>query len=153
MNPKSTLSFAGHPVHPMLVPFPIAFFVGALVTDIVHSQSADPFWAAASIWLLAAGLVMAAAAAVAGLIDFLGDSRIRGIRPAWLHLVGNVIVVVVELFSLWRRLVDGDAFILPTGLVLSLICTALLVFNGWMGWEMVYRHRVGVAEEQDRPAE
>lgn len=149
MNPKSTLSVAGHPLHPMLVPFPIAFFVGTLVTDVVHSQSTQPFWAMASTWMLGAGLVMAALAALAGLTDFLGDQRIRSLRDAWLHMIGNVVVVLIEAFSLWRRVVDGPDFILPTGLVLSLVSTALLLFNGWLGWEMVYRHRVGVSEEHD----
>lgn len=149
MNPKSTLSVAGHPLHPMLVPFPIAFFVGTLVTDVVHSQSTQPFWAMASTWMLGAGLVMAALAALAGLTDFLGDHRIRNLRDAWLHMIGNVVVVLIEAFSLWRRVVDGPDFILPTGLVLSLVSAALLLFNGWLGWEMVYRHRVGVSEEHD----
>ena len=149
MNPKSTLSVAGHPLHPMLVPFPIAFFVGTLVTDVIHSQSTQPFWAMASTWMLGAGLVMAALAALAGLTDFLGDQRIRNLRDAWLHMVGNVVVVLIEAFSLWRRVVDGPDFILPTGLVLSLVSATLLLFNGWMGWEMVYRHRVGVSEEHD----
>ncbi|MBB2688340.1 UNVERIFIED_ORG: putative membrane protein [Rhizobium etli] len=53
MNPKSTLSIAGHPIHPMLIPFPVAFFAGTLVTDIIHSQSDNPFWPAASNWMLA----------------------------------------------------------------------------------------------------
>ena len=147
MNPRSTLSIAGHPIHPMLVPFPIAFFVGTLATDIAHSQSYDPFWAAASTWMLGAGLVMAALAALAGLTDFMGDARIRSLRDAWLHMAGNVVVVLIEAFSLWRRIADGADFILPTGLVLSLVSTALLLFNGWMGWAMVYHHRVGVGEE------
>ncbi|RFB97313.1 hypothetical protein B5K11_05320 [Rhizobium leguminosarum bv. trifolii] len=147
MNPKSTLSIAGHPIHPMLIPFPVACFVGTLVSDIVHSQSDDPFWPIASNWMLGAGLVMAALAAVAGLIDFMGDSRIRSLRDAWLHMIGNIVLVLIEAFSLWRRVQDGPDFILPTGLVLSLIAVALLLFNGWKGWEMVYRHRVGVSEE------
>ncbi|MBB2842620.1 UNVERIFIED_ORG: putative membrane protein [Rhizobium etli] len=149
MNPKSTLSIAGHPIHPMLIPFPVAFFAGTLVTDIVHSQSDNPFWPAASNWMLAAGLVMAALAALAGLTDFLGDARIRALRDAWLHMIGNVVVVLIEAVSLWRRLVQGPDFIVPTGMVLSLLAVALLLFNGWKGWEMVYRHRVGVKEETD----
>lgn len=149
MNPKSTLSIAGHPIHPMLIPFPVAFFAGTLVTDMVHSQSDNPFWPAASNWMLAAGLVMAALAALAGLTDFLGDARIRALRDAWLHMIGNVIVVLIEAVSLWRRLVQGPEFIVPAGLVLSLLAVALLLFNGWKGWEMVYRHRVGVSEETD----
>ncbi|MBB2688339.1 UNVERIFIED_ORG: putative membrane protein [Rhizobium etli] len=92
---------------------------------------------------------MAALAALAGLTDFLGDARIRALRDAWLHMIGNVVVVLIEAVSLWRRLVQGPDFIVPTGLVLSLLAVALLLFNGWKGWEMVYRHRVGVSEETD----
>ena len=82
-NPKSTVQIAGHPLHPMLVPFPIAFLVGTLVSDIVYRATADEFWATASYWLLVAALVMAALAALAGLTDFLSEPRIRAISGAW----------------------------------------------------------------------
>ena len=151
MNPKSTASIGGHPIHPMLIPFPVAFFVGALAVDIAYSQTSLAFWATAGLWLLGAGLVMAALAALAGLTDFLGERRIRDLRAAWLHMIGNIILVVIELFNLWRRLADGPDFIVPTGLTLSVVATLLLLFNGWKGWEMVYRHRVGIAEASDQP--
>jgi len=150
VNPQSTAKIADHPLHPMLIPFPIAFFVGTLAVDIAYSQTGDPFWAAAGRWLLGAGLVMAALAALAGLTDFLGDRRIRALRAAWLHMVGNVVVVLIELVNLWQRLEAGAAFIVPTGLVLSVIATLLLLFNGWKGWEMVYRHRVAIVGDQER---
>jgi len=50
-NPRSTAKIAGHPIHPMLIPFPIAFFVGTLAVDIVYSQTGGPFWATAGRWL------------------------------------------------------------------------------------------------------
>lgn len=146
-NPHSTAQVAGHPIHPMLIPFPIAFFVGTLVTDIVYSQKGQPFWATMGQWLLVAGLVMAALAAVAGFTDFLGERRIRQLNAAWHHMIGNVAVVVIELISLWQRLDKGPAFVLPMGLVLSALVTLLLLYNGWRGWEMVYRHHVGVSDE------
>ena len=59
-NPKSTASIAGHPVHPMLIPFPIAFFVFAFLCDLAFWGTADAFWATAALWLLGVGLVMAA---------------------------------------------------------------------------------------------
>ena len=68
-NPKSTASIAGHPIHPMLIPFPIAFFIGAFVCDIAYWQTTNASWATAAIWLIGAGLVTAALAAVVGLID------------------------------------------------------------------------------------
>lgn len=150
-NPRSTAKIADHPLHPMLIPFPVAFFVGTLVVDIVFNQTGDAFWAAAGRWLLGAGLVMAALAALAGLTDFLGDRRIRALRAAWYHMIGNVVLVLIELVNLWQRLEVGDQFIVPTGLALSAVGTLLLLFNGWKGWEMVYRHRVAIVGADDRP--
>ena len=151
-NPQSTAKIADHPIHPMLIPFPVAFFVGTLVVDIAFSQTGDAFWAAAGRWLLGAGLVMAALAALAGLTDFLGDRRIRALRAAWYHMIGNVVLVLIELVNLWQRLEVGDQFIVPMGLTLSAVGTLLLLFNGWQGWEMVYRHRVAIVGADDRPA-
>jgi len=145
-NPQSTARIAGHPIHPMLVPFPIAFFVGTLAVDIAYSQTGEPFWSTAGRWLLSAGLAMAALAALAGLTDLLGDRRIRALSAAWHHMIGNVTAVLLEAFNLWQRLGQGDAFVVPTGLILSAVVTLLLLYNGWRGWEMVYRGRVGVAD-------
>lgn len=152
LNPQSTAKIAGHPLHPMLIPFPVAFFVGTLAADIAYSQTGDAFWAEAGRWLLGAGLVMAALAAVAGLTDFLGDRRVRALSAAWQHMIGNVVVVLIELFSLWQRLALGAEFVVPVGLTLSLVVTLLLLFTGWKGWDMVYRHHVAITDRRvDEP--
>jgi uncharacterized membrane protein len=145
-NPKSTAQIAGHPIHPMLIPFPIAFFVGTFVADIAYWITGAVGWAEATVWLLGAGLIMAALAALAGLTDVLGDMQIRNLSDAWLHAGGNVVVVLIELYNWYSRYEYGGAAILPTGIVLSLIVVLILLFTGWKGWEMVYRHRVGVAD-------
>ena len=77
---------AGHPLHPALIPFPIAFLTGALVTDIVYWSTTNDFWARMSYWLIIAGLVMGALAAVLGLIDFLTIERARAYAAGWIHL-------------------------------------------------------------------
>jgi uncharacterized membrane protein len=84
-NPTSTAQVAGHPIHPMLIPFPIAFLVATLVSDLIFLRTGNSGWATASLYLLGAALVMAALAAVAGLTDFIGDARIRALTPAWHH--------------------------------------------------------------------
>jgi uncharacterized membrane protein len=145
-NPRSTAKIAGHPIHPMLVPFPIAFLVGALVTDLAYAGTNDEFWARGSFWFLAGALIMAALAAVVGFIDFFGDERIRQGGTAWMHMVGNLVAVVVSLINFWLRLGDPTA-VYPTGTWISLFVVLLLLFNGWMGWELVYKHRVGIADE------
>lgn len=145
-NPRSTVQIFGHPIHPILIPFPIAFLVGTLVSDIVYRSSGDDFWALGAYWLLAAAIVMAALAAVAGLLDFLGEPRIRALSAAWYHLLGNVTAVILSLINFWLRYQDGIAAY-PTVLWISLVVVVLLLFNGWMGWEMVYKHRVGIADD------
>src|SRR4051812_35330233 len=98
-NPRSTASLFGHPIHPMLIPFPIAFFVGTLACDLAFWKTANPFWVTATEWLLGAGLVMAALAATMGLIDFLSEKKIRNLTAAWLHAGGNIVVVLVEAYN------------------------------------------------------
>lgn len=144
-NPKSTARLLGHPIHPMLVPFPIAFFIGAFLADLAYLKTGDAFWAEAAVWLLGAGLLGAALAAVAGLIDFAGDRRIRALGAAWVHMLGNVTVVVIELVNLGLRLNDPAAALPSPGAYLSGAAFVLLGLTGWMGGELVFRHRVGMA--------
>lgn len=91
---------------------------------------------------------MAALAALAGVTDLLGEPRIRALGDAWWHAGGNVIVVLIEIYNWYARYSEGAAAVVPKGLVLSLIVTCILLFTGWKGWGMVYRHRVGVADDK-----
>ena len=151
-NPHSTAKIAGHPLHPMIVPFPIAFFVAALATDLAYLQTAAPGFAQASMWLLGAGLAMALLAAVLGLTDFVGERRVRRIREAWLHMIGNVMAVALAAVSFYLRATQGaEAAVAPAGVTLSAVVTGLLLFNGWMGWALVYRHHVGVSDMAPAP--
>src|SRR5262245_37710148 len=151
-NPVSTANIFGHPIHPMLIPFPIAFFVATLACDVAFWQTGNPAWVTAAVWLLGAGLVMAALAALAGVTDFLGDERIRTIPAAWQHAIGNVIAVLVSLFNFYWHYSHAPEAALPVGLVSSLIVVGILLFTGWKGWEMVYLHRVAVYDEPAQPA-
>lgn len=144
--PRSTASVVGHPIHPMLVPFPIACFVGTLLTDIAYWRTADMMWANFSAWLVTAGVVMGLLAAIAGLIDFLGDSRVRAQSPAWPHVLGNLLALILSIVNMFIHTRDAWTSVVPWGLVLSAIVVLILLVTGWLGWAMVYRHHVGVAE-------
>ena len=139
---RSTAAVRGHPIHQLLVPLPIGLFVAALVSDIVFVADGSSEWAVASRWLLAGGIVGALLAALAGLADFAGNSRIRAIRDAWLHLFANLSIVLIEGINLILRLPDAriaDSL----GIVLSALAVLLLLFSGWKGGELVYRYGVG----------
>lgn len=144
---RSTAAIYGHPIHPMLVPFPIAFLVGALATDLVFWATGNSFWAGFSMWLVAAGLVMGAIAAAFGLTDFLTIERARSGSTGWVHFLGNALALVLALVSLLLRVGDPAAAVLPGGLVLSFIIVGVLLVTGWMGGELAYRYKIGVIED------
>ncbi|HEX3888790.1 MAG TPA: DUF2231 domain-containing protein [Phenylobacterium sp.] len=149
-NPHSTARIAGHPLHPMFVPFPIVCFVLTLISDLAYWKTAAMQWANMSAWLLVVGLVMALLAVIAGLIDFLGERRIRALPAVYVHALGNTVALVLAIFNLLIHSRDAYTSVVPTGLVLSVLTVLILLVTGWLGGDMVYRHRVGVLPE-DRP--
>jgi uncharacterized membrane protein len=146
-NPVSTANLAGHPLHPILITLPIGFFVATFLFDLLFWWRGAEAFATGAFWLLGAGLIGAALAAVTGLIDFTGDARIRDISDAWNHAIGNVILVLVQAFSFYWRYRHGASGVIPVGLGLSALATVLMLFTGWKGGEMVFRHRVAVYDE------
>jgi uncharacterized membrane protein len=150
-NPRSTVQIAGHPIHPMLIPFPVAFLVATLFCDLAFWRTGSPFWAAAALWLLGGALLFGALAALAGLTDFLGERRIRELADAWHHFIGNAVAMGLIAVTFYLRFANGEAAVLPEGLLLSLVVVGIFLFTGWKGWEMVYRHHVGVADPSAGP--
>jgi uncharacterized membrane protein len=144
----TTVHVSGHPIHPLLVPLPIGFLVGTFLCDLAYVATGASFWAEAAFWSLVAAIVTAALAAVVGFIDFFGNARIRALRDAWLHMLGNVTAVVLALLSLLLRSADPARAVLPWGLALSTLIVLLILFTGWMGGELAYRHRVGMLPDE-----
>lgn len=141
---KSTASIAGHPIHPMLIPFPVAFLVGALATDIAFLVTDDGFWARASLWLIGAGIVTALVAALFGFTDFATIKRIRDHKIAWWHMGLNLAAVALSVMNLLPRLGDAADAVMPLGIILSGLVAGALTISGWLGGEMSFRHKIGV---------
>jgi uncharacterized membrane protein len=142
-HPNSTARIADHPIHPMLIPFPIVCFILTFVCDILYVQGRTDL-SHATNWLLAIGLVMAALAAVAGLTDFLGDKRIQG-ADAVKHMLANVTAVVLEVVNLVLRYKNPD-FIASTGIYISGVVVLILIYSGWKGGDLVFRHGISVRD-------
>ena len=143
---RSQTTLGGHPVHPMLIPFPIAFLVGAFASDLAYWGTADPFWALASAWLIGAGFVTGALAAVFGLIDFLFIRRVRALSAAWYHFVGNAAVLLISLWNGAMRMDNAEGAVLPLGIILSAVVTVLLLITGWFGGTLAYEHKIGAVD-------
>jgi uncharacterized membrane protein len=137
----SRASIAGHPVHPMLVVFPIGLFVFSFICDLIYLGTENGLWRDIAYYSMAGGILGGLAAAVPGLIDFLGISDERVRRIAALHMIINVSVIILYAVNLWIRSTPGT----PTlSIWLSGFSVALLAVSGWLGGEMVYVHGVGV---------
>ena len=143
-HPRSTASIAGHPIHAMLVPFPVVCFTLALVTDIAYWQTSDLMWQEFSAWLLLAGIASGVLAALFGAVDFFARAEVRRQRPAWPHAIGNVVVLVLAFINNLVHAGDGWTAVVPYGLILSALTVLVLLVTAWLGASLVHVHGVGV---------
>jgi len=141
---ESKAKVAGHPVHPMLIVFPLGLLATAVIFDIIYLISDSSQWTLVSYYMIGAGVIGGAAAAVPGWIDWFAiPNGTRAKRIGLLHGVGNVIVLALFILSwILRR---DTAETPPTGaIVASLVGFVLSALTGWLGGELVDRLGVGV---------
>ncbi|HEX2256572.1 MAG TPA: DUF2231 domain-containing protein [Afifellaceae bacterium] len=148
LSPTATaVAVAGHPVHPMLVTFPIAFLMAVPPSDIAFLYFGDPFWARLSLWLLGAGTLMGTLAGIAGTVELLAIAGIRRRAAAWNHFVAAVVMLAVSFANWTWRLDDVEAAVAPWGLAMSALTAVLVVFAGWLGGGLVFEHQVGIEND------
>jgi len=142
-KPVSTVKPRGRPILPALVPFPIACFAGAFVTDLMYWRTAEVLWERFSIWLITIGMILGGVAVIAGLIDVALGKRFRTL--GWPHAVGYVLALALSLLNAFVHSRDAYTAVVPTGVTLSGLVVIILLVTGWAGSVLVYRHRKGVA--------
>jgi len=149
---KSRLTFAGHPLHPMVVGFPIALYVTGFVCDVLYVMLRDVFWANMAYWSIVFGVLTNLGAALTGLPDFLAilHERSDARRVANSHLVFGVSLVVVQSLNAVIHaagdVASGHSSALS--LIVDVIALGLVGIQGWYGGELVFRYRIGVAEPE-----
>jgi uncharacterized membrane protein len=146
---ESVVAIAKHPIHPMLVTFPIAFLSVVVVTDLLFLWLRAPFWAELSFWLNVAGLAMGLIAGVFGTIDMMSIRVVRRHVSAWNHFIVAVMVLAMAALGVWLRLPDHVAAVWPWGLLSSSMMAVLVGVAGWLGGTLSFRHGVGVYGDED----
>ena len=144
MSQPLPLLIERRPIHAMLVPFPIVCFTGALLTDIAYWRTAEMMWADFSAWLLTFGLVFGVLAALAGLFDFFTNRLVRRYSRGWLHMIGNIAVLVLSVLNAFVHSRDAWTSVVPTGLALSAVVVVLMIFTASIGRSLATTEVAGV---------
>ena len=149
---RTPASVAGHPIHAMLIVFPVALFIFSLVCDLCSLRSVEPDkWTLVSLYTMVGGFVGALAAAIPGLVDYSSLSNPRVRKIATIHMSINLIAVALYAVNIWLRMRGYAVVGLP--LTLSVIAVAGLAVSGWLGGQMVHVHRVGVLDASEAASE
>jgi uncharacterized membrane protein/nitrite reductase/ring-hydroxylating ferredoxin subunit len=141
---RSAAHLRGHPIHPMLIPFPFAFLTGAFVFDAFGRVTGHPTWWVTGGYLALLGIVAALVAAVPGFIDYLRTvpPKSSGKSRATKHMLLNLSAVALFIVATWLR---TDSVAPETGVVvLEGVAVALLFVGGWLGGVLVSRNQISV---------
>ncbi len=142
---RSKAHLGSHPIHPMLVLFPLGLWITSFIFDVIGVATRNELLWAAGFYCIIAGCIGAAAAAVAGAVDLFGvvPEKSSGRRRGYMHAGLNTLVLLLFIYIAWRR---GTPANMPNSisLLLSAIAVAAVLVSGWWGATLVYRNQIGV---------
>ena len=149
---KSKASIAGHPIHPMLIPFPLALWATSFVVDVLFYFLRHPTLLVIAKFMIAVGCLGAIAAAIPGIIDWLAIKNGDVKKVANWHARLNVAALVVFAISLFLRMgsysdLVGRRLIVP--FLLSLVGVILISISGWLGGELAFRYGIGQTRNEE----
>ena len=153
----SPASIGRHPVHPMLIPFPVALWLFSLIADVIYLWRGNPVWRDwVAFYTLLGGIIGGAVAAVPGLVDWLSLKDREVVKIANWHARLNVIALLIFAASFYLRTTGGASLVggsYTVPILLSIIGVGLIMISGWLGGEMVFKHGVAVDQRSDTGAE
>ena len=139
----SAVALVGHPIHVMMVHFPVAFVVATFGVDVIYWWSADTFWLRVGIWSAGAAFWTGVATSIVGTAELLLVRGIRLMEASWSHAIAAMTLVAIAGANWGLRLIDPAA-VLPHGLALSALASVMTGFAGWHGGKLVFDHGVGI---------
>lgn len=140
---KDLARVGNHPIHPMLVSFPIGLWIFSLVTDIIYRVSGNATWATVTYYAMAGGIIGAILAALPGFVDIIALEPSRVKKIAIWHMLINVSALILFIVNLYLRTGAPDE---TAPFILSIIGVLFILVSGWLGGQMVYVHGLAVDE-------
>jgi uncharacterized membrane protein len=152
----SKVTVMKHPIHPMVVVFPIAFLTSAFLSDLAFWWLGDEFWALASFWLATGGFVMGVFAAFLGMADFFQLKQARSLVTGWSHFIVAIMALALAGTNVGLRWNDPVEAALPWGIFVSAVMALMVGIAGWLGGSLTFEHGIGTYErepdgEDERP--
>ena len=148
---KSKASIAGHPLHPILIPFPLALWATSFVVDVLFYFLRHSTLLVIAKFMIAAGCIGAIAAAIPGIIDWLAIKNGEAKKVANWHARLNIAALVVFAISLFLRMGRYSEYVgrkLTIPFLLSLVGVILILISGWLGGELVFRYGIGQTRDE-----
>lgn len=143
---ESKIAIAGHPIHAMLVAFPIAMTMGTLGADGLYWWTGDIFWARAALWASGTAFLFGLLAGLSGTVELLLVNGIRARAASWIHFILAVMLLSILGANWGYRLTTGfEAAVLPWGVLLSAFAAAYTAVTGWHGGKLVFDYQLGTS--------
>jgi uncharacterized membrane protein len=143
LDTGSAVALVGHPLHVLMVHFPIAFVIATLGVDVFYWWSGDPFWLRVGLWSAGFTFWSGVAASIVGTGELLLVRGIRMMEASWSHAVAAMTLLAITAANWELRVVDPES-VLPHGLALSALASVMAGFAGWHGGKLVFDHGVGI---------
>lgn len=140
---ESRIAFASHPVHAMMVAFPITAAFGTFGADLFYWATGDAFWARAALWAIGSGFVFGVLAGIVGTVELLAVPGIRVRAASWMHFILAMTLLSVLGGNWGLRLTDATGAVLPYGVMLSALCVLMTGLTGWHGGKLVFDYQIG----------
>ncbi len=142
---ESRVAIAGHPIHAMLVSYPLALTVCTLGADLLYWWTGDPFWARAALWSTGTAFLMGLLAGLSGTLELLSVPGIRARAASWTHFIVAVSLLSVLGANWGYRLHGAEHAVLPFGVMLSALAVIFAAFAGWHGGKLVFDYQIGTS--------
>ncbi|MFV3130899.1 DUF2231 domain-containing protein [Niveispirillum sp. KHB5.9] len=148
---ESRVAIAGHPIHAMLVTYPIALTFSTLGADALYWWTGDLFWPRAGLWAAGVGFIMGLLAGVVGMVELLIVPGIRIRAASWTHFILAVMLLALLGGNWGLRLGDPAGTVLPWGILLSMLAAGMTAMTGWHGGKLVFDYGVGTHKAHSDP--
>lgn len=120
-----------HPIHAMLLAFPIALFASAVASDVAYLRTAEMQWSNFSAWLIVGALVFGGLTGVCAIVRLAKNWRRADRRYDLIYVIALALAWLCGLINAFKHSQDAWSSVGGFGLTLTILSAALALIAGW----------------------